>query len=63
MLLAHIETEKRNWDNLLPYFCFAQNQLPNPTLGEAPSTLFGGRRLVGPIEMLRMCGRMANQVM
>jgi hypothetical protein len=53
ILKSFIETEKRNWDNLLPYFCFAQNQLPNPTLGEAPSTLVWGRRLAGPLEMLR----------
>jgi hypothetical protein len=42
MLKAFIESAKRDWDQLLPYFCFAQNQLPNPALGEAPSALVWG---------------------
>jgi hypothetical protein len=53
MLKAFIDTARRDWDRLLPYFCLAQNQLRNPTLGEAPSTLVWGRRLVGSLEMLR----------
>ena len=53
MIKSFIRSCPRSWDDLLGYLCFAHNQLINPVLGEAPATLVWGRRLVGPLELLR----------
>ena len=52
MLKAFIETEKRNWENLLPYFGSRKTSYQTP-FGEAPSTLCFGTAFSGPLEMLR----------
>ncbi len=53
MIKSFIRSCPRSWDDLLGYLCFAHNQLINPVLGEAPATLVWGRRLIGPLELLR----------
>jgi hypothetical protein len=53
MIQSFIRSRSRSWDDLLGYSCLAHNQLVNPILGEAPVTLVWGRRLIGPLELLR----------
>lgn len=53
MIKSFIRSCPRSRDDLLGYLCFAHNQLINPVLGEAPATLVWGRRLIGPLELLR----------
>jgi hypothetical protein len=38
---------------MLGFVCFAQNSLTNPTLGARPHKRIFGRRLTGPLDMLK----------
>jgi hypothetical protein len=53
MLKSFIETHEKQWDKLIPYFCFAINDTANATTHFAPSYLVYGRRWRGLLDVMR----------
>jgi len=53
MIKSFVRTCPRSWDEMIGILCFAHVELPNAVLGQAPSTLVWGRKLIGPLEILR----------
>ena len=53
MLKSFIDTHEKQWDKLLPYFCFAINDTANATTHFAPSYLVYGRRWRGLLDVMR----------
>ena len=46
-------TSKKDWDEYLPYLLFAYREAPQESIGFSPFELLYGRRLRGPLDLLR----------
>ena len=53
MLRKTAKEEGKNWDKLLPYVLFAYREVPQASTGFSPFELLYGRRVRGPLDVLR----------
>lgn len=53
MLLKMIDTDGKDWDQLLPYLLFAIREVPQSSTGFAPFGLLYGRRPRGLLDLAR----------
>ena len=44
---------QKDWDELLPYLLFAYREVPQESTGFAPFELLDGRRVRGPLDVLK----------
>ena len=52
-MLRKFTAEENNWDQLLPFLLFAYREVPQASTGFSPFELMFGRRVRGPLDILR----------
>lgn len=53
MLQKFVSRSQKDWDNYLPYLLFAYREVPQESTGFSPFELLYGRRVRGPLDVLR----------
>ena len=53
MLRKFVSRNKKDWDQYLPYLLFAYREVPQETTGFSPFELLFGRRVRGPLDVLK----------
>ena len=53
MLKKFVSRNQKDWDQYLPYLLFAYREVPQETTGFSPFELLYGRRVRGPLDVLR----------
>ena len=53
MLKKFVSRSKKDWDDCLPYLLFAYHEVPQETTGFSPFELLYGRRVRGPLDVLK----------
>ena len=55
MLRKFVGNNQKDWDSYLPYVLFAYREVPQESTGFSPFELLYGRRVRGPLDVLREC--------
>ena len=53
MLRKFVSSNQKDWDEFLPYLLFAYREVPQESMGFSPFELLYGRRVRGPLDVLR----------
>ena len=53
MLRKFVSKSQKDWDEYLPYLLFAYREVPQESTGFSPFELFFGRRIRGPLDVLK----------
>ena len=53
MLRKFVSRSQKNWDEYLPYLLFAYREVPQESTGFSPFELLYGRRVRGPLDILK----------
>ena len=53
MLKCYVKDDDKEWDKILPYVLFAYREVPEASTGFSPFELLYGRKVRGPLDVLR----------
>ena len=55
MLKKFVSQDPKGWDKYVPYLLFAYREVPQASMGFSPFELLYGRKIRGPLDILREC--------